>query len=333
MFLRKKENKINDSYSNRISIINQYKSTNKDNNDNSKKKWLIIILIPLLLFIPGFLGLIFENNNLIDGYLYALIFIPFFSKLILKQEIYKHQYISLIISILLFILINIPKFLLFELKDIIPHLLNFIGYGISSVSFILIKYAFDTYFISPYKLCFLMGIIYIPLNSFEFLIYSLIKYNDLSYFNDCLNFSEVENKIKIAIYIIICFLFFSTYRIIRLIVIFYFSPILYLVTDIVYYVVDWIILTIKNGASSMPFDALYPIGYFIIVLSVLIYNEIIILNFCGMNKNTKIFVEHRQSKESIELTKYQNNILFDDLNKNDGDNISVNSDYYLSENK
>ena len=197
------------------------------------------------------------------------------------------------------------------------------------MGYVFIKYVFNTFFISPYNLCLLLGILYISIDSSFLFIYSLIKYHDLSYFNDCIDFSKVDNITKIIIYLILFILFKSTYEIFSFIVIFYFSPILYFVTDIIYCLVDWIIKMIQNGIS-IPDDILYLIGYIIILLSSLIYNEIIILNFCGLNKNTKILVEKRQSQESIELSLFQNDIV-SDLKDND-EKVSVNSDYYLAEN-
>ena len=83
----------------------------------------------------------------------------------------------------------------------------------------------------------------------------------------------------------------------------------------------------------MPFTILYPIGSVIVLLSSLIYNEIIILNFCGLDKNTKIIVEYRQNEESIELNNIKDNIILEDLKSLDDDerHLSVNSDYYLYE--
>ena len=281
--------------------------------------------------IPEYLNIIIINdsNNLINIYLYYLFFIPLFSKLILKQEIYKHQYLSLIISIFASILISVPIILLLELNDIIPNINTVIRGVCYSLGYVLIKYVFNTFFISPYKLCLLLGILYISIDSSFLFIYSLIKYYDLSYFNDCIDFSKVDNITKIIICLILFILFKSTYEIFSFIVIFYFSPILYFVTDIIYCLVDWIIKMIQNGIS-IPDDILYLIGYIIILLSSLIYNEIIILNFCGLNKNTKILVEKRQSQESIELSLFQNDIV-SDLKDND-EKVSVNSDYYLAEN-
>ena len=297
LYYRKKKDKINDSYSDRIIFFNKYKSSNKDNKNNSKKKWLIIILICLLQVIPNLLEILFVNtNNIINTYLSILLFIPLFSKLILKQEMYKHQYLSIIISILGIIISYIPKFLEFEQSDLLPNLLYFIDGVCNSLAFVLIKYAFDTFFISPYKLIILFGIIFIPLDSFEFFIYSLVKYHDFSYFNDFLDFSEVEKKEIIIIYMIIWFLFESAYNIMKLIIVFYFSPILFFVTDIIYYLLYWII-NISQKEYSIPKVILKTIVFFILILSALIYNEIIILNFCGLNKNTKKCLQERQNQD------------------------------------
>ena len=81
---------------------------------------------------------------------------------------------------------------------------------------------------------------------------------------------------------------------------------------------QWVVATIENG-PIMPDAVFNPIGYCITLLSSLIYNEIIILNFCGLNENTKKFVQYRQTEESIELTKAENEIKLED-SKNEDDN-------------
>ena len=52
--------------------------------------------------------------------------IPLFSKLILKENLYKHQYLSLMISIIGWILLNIPIFLKLKKEDILDNFLNLI---------------------------------------------------------------------------------------------------------------------------------------------------------------------------------------------------------------
>ena len=49
------------------------------------------------------------------------------------------------------------------------------------------------------------------------------------------------------------------------------------------------------------------IGYFIIFIFALIYNEIIICNFCGLNKNTKKFICKRAKEENINPIEIKDN--------------------------
>ena len=62
----------------------------------------------------------------------------------------------------------------------------------------------------------------------------------------------------------------------------------------------WIAITIYNGAKMLDV-VINPIGYLIALFASLIYNEIIILNFWGLSKNTKRFVERRVNQESLEI--------------------------------
>ena len=58
----------------------------------------------------------------------------------------------------------------------------------------------------------------------------------------------------------------------------------------------WIVQIIQIG-PLMPDVIFYPIGYLIVLFSSLIYNELIIFNFCGLSDNTKKFVKQRETKE------------------------------------
>ena len=300
-YFQQKGNKINDSFTNR----KKFKHFN-NNKKNSKKKLLIILLISFLYLICEILQILSSNKHLLEERLYYIFFIPLFSKLILKEDIYKHHYLSLIISILGIIFLIIPICLVFEQEDIIANVL-IIFRGISySLALILIKYTMDSFYISPLKICLLIGIILIVLISFIFLTYSLIKYHDLSYFKDCVDFSKEDDKVRIIIYIIISFIFLSSLQILTFLVVFYFSPMILTVTDIISPMLLWTVTTIENG-SIMPDVIMYPIGYFILLLSTLIYNEIIILNFCGLSKNTKKYVEERIKTELVELNEIIDN--------------------------
>ena len=289
---------------------------------NTKKALIFIFMISLIYTILIFLNIFNKGKNIIQKRLFYMFFVPLFSKYILKENIYKHQYLSLFICLIGSILIIIPVCLKITKDDILHNILNFIGGIIYPLFLILIKHLSNIYYISPLNTSFLLGIISIIVTCFCYVIYSLIEYHDLSYFNDCFDFSEVDNKVNVSIYIILNFLFSTTLNALAMLVLLYFSPILLMITDIISPMLYWIVQTIEEG-SSMPDDILNPIGYIIILFSTLTYNEIIILNFCDLNKNTKKFVKQRQNVESVELSEYINNIRQNSLFSNDDNDEAI----------
>ena len=91
--------------------------------------------------------------------------------------------------------------------DIVANICNFINGILYSLFLVIIKYLIEKFYMSPLKIGFLIGIISLFFNCIGYIIYSLIKYNDLSYFIDCFDLSQEENKLKISIYIILSILF------------------------------------------------------------------------------------------------------------------------------
>ena len=160
----------------------------------------------LILCFIHLLEIFIIDKNVFEKRFYFLFFIPIFLKIILKENIYKHQYFSLIIAISGIIFLFIPVCLKLESDDIVPNILNFISGILNTLLIVIIKYLTEKYYISPLKISLNFGIIAIFFNCIGFIIYSLIKYHDFSYFNDCFNYSQKLNKILISIYYILVFL-------------------------------------------------------------------------------------------------------------------------------
>ena len=106
---------------------------------------------------------------------YLILLIPLFSKFILKENLYKHQYLSLMISIIAWIILNIPICLKVKKEDILANFINLIHALIYSIFLVLIKYVNNKFFISPLQSSLIFGIISIILSLIGFIIYSLIK--------------------------------------------------------------------------------------------------------------------------------------------------------------
>ena len=260
----------------------------------------LIILLGLLLATFELLMTITLDKTKFEFRLYLLFFVPIFSKFILKENFYKHHYLSLIIALIGVILLLIPICLVMTKEDIITNILIFILGTSNALFMVLIKYLIQKYYYSPIYLSFLFGISSIIITCIAFSIYSLIKYHDFNYFNESFDFSQKENNLYFTLYIFLSSIFGIIYNILYLLALYYFSPILILVSDMISPFLMWIALTIFDG-GKMPDVIINPIGYLIVLLASLVYNEIIIFNFWGLSKNTKKFVEKRVTQESIQI--------------------------------
>ena len=275
------------------------------------RKLIIFLLILCCLLISEKLIYIYTGEyNLFYLWFYYLLFIPLFSKLILKENLYKHQYLSLLISIIGMIIINIPICLKMTKDDLLANFINLINGAVYPLFIVLIKYINNKYYVMPLKTSLLFGLISLSVTLIGFIIYSLIKYHDLTFFN-AFDFSNIDNKLTISIYLILFFLFPIIFQLLALLILFYFSPILFLVSEVISPFLLWIVKTIENNNEKKKLElAIYPIGYIIVLFSSLVYNEIIIFNFCGLSQNTKKFVDQRMIEEISEMNNLMNN---DDL--------------------
>ena len=92
------------------------------------KKVIIFLLILCCILISEKLTYIYtEKHKLFYLRFYYLLFIPLFSKLILKENLYRHQYLSLLISIIGMIIINIPICLKITKDDLLANFINLIN--------------------------------------------------------------------------------------------------------------------------------------------------------------------------------------------------------------
>ena len=154
-----------------------------------------------------------------------------------------------------------------------------------------------------------------------FIIYSLIKYHDLTLFNKILDISTIDNKLIEIIYLILFLIFCTILFLFQLLIIFYFTPIFIIISEVISPFLFWIVLAIDKNANTIFELVINPVGYTIVLFSALIYNEIIIFNFCGLSKNAKKVVNERMDEEILEMSR---------LNSNDHpDRSTIYSDYEI----
>jgi hypothetical protein len=204
-------------------------------------------------------------------------------------------------------LLFIPVILVIEKEDTIINVCMFVSSIGYSNFLVLLKYLMNRFYFSPYLCLFFLGIFSIILNTIGFIIVSLLKYQNLSLIIDNFTFENIDNPVKLILYLCATFISASFLQIFSNLVIYYFSPILLMVTDSISPMLLWIFLILpeEEKAINIVFNAS---GYLISLISSLIYNEIIILNFCGFNKYTKKYILKRQQKETYLLRDTENSI-------------------------
>ena len=218
--------------------------------------------------------------------------LPIFSKFILKSELFSHQILSLCISIIGIILLSIPTAFEVKKSDIIFNILVFISTSIDSFILVMVKFLTHKYFLSPYFILLYIGFFSLIIFLLGFISYYLI--NNFDEFKE--NFIN-ESSISV-VYIILHIIFYIILNVLSYLVIYFFSPTLLMVTDIINPIIKWIVSLIQKEEEKGTLDIiLISIGYSLVLFSSLIYNEIIILNCCGLNNKTKKYLEEKQKQE------------------------------------
>ena len=247
---------------------------------------LALMAVSPILNLPfGFFA--FDSNTLQNRY-YCFLFIPLLSKWLLGIKIYKHQILAILLALSGFIIFMI----LFVVDDQDPSIWDNLRFLISCLLFslhtVLVKYlTIKYYFFSPGKIYISIGVIMLFITIVGSIIYSLIKYDDLSFFKISFDFSKNTIGALFYIYSIISFVLHIIYNIMTFSVILYFNPNLFIISDIFRPLLFWLFKIVYDSTVEDTYSYIFKsIGYLIQFISALIYNEIIIFNFCGLNVHT-----------------------------------------------
>ena len=236
--------------------------------------------------------------------IYHLVFNTIFCRLILKYEVFSHQILSIILTLIGWILISIPIFEKISSLDIVPNIIFFFGAIFYPLYLVLFKLIIQKYYLSVFLNMLYIGIFLLIISIIGLLTYSLIDCNNLSYIKEIFDIAENNKLFYLA-------LFFGTIvKAIFCLIIYYFTPNIFVLTNVISSIINWVFnyLITKNKEETTLNLIFQGIGYFIILFSTLIYNEFIIFNFCGLNKNTIKNISERISIEEIELDIQRNSL-------------------------
>ena len=259
------------------------------------------------------------KNKTLEKRLYFLFFISVFNWPILKLKIYKHQKFSLLIALVgLILLFGIFYFNIFyndKQYDYKFDIYLFFGSFIYSLYLVLTKKLTYSYELSPFLCLLVIGIMSTFLTVIGYAVIFLVSDG-----NKCSNLVDIfisKNKNENYLYYDNYFINTIIYLIIQIVlqvfiilVIYYFSPALFAVSDILSPMLSWINSSIKNKEDNAFIIIVNIVGYLIVLFAAFIYNEIIVCNFYGLEEYTKTAIDER-ARRDIDCDSYRDSTELD----------------------
>ncbi len=218
------------------------------------------------------------------------------SCLILKQKLYKHHFVSLSIMSIILIILFILSIYIMEL--IFQSALYYLGYSfLFSLYDVMQKKYMNLYYSTPYVMMLIIGLINAIL---LFIIDLIIYYINPDNVGVIIGLNENVNSAGKVFLFILDLIIQCIWNLGFWLTIYYFSPchafISEFISDIFYLIRNSI--EKKDEFYSTRNAIIFSISYFIIFFFVLMFNEVIILNFFGLDYNTKKRIKARERTES-----------------------------------
>ena len=287
------------------------------------KKLLIFTLLSFIAQISSGIFYIIKNveklsihlTSLNSTLIFNIIFIFLFSKIMLHTNFFRHNYFSLIIDIIcLIVLITFDVIeIIYDTGDkaiiIIYILIKIFGILLYSIEDVLAKIIFLYHYYNPYTLLLYKSIFtfcYLIIFTFPFIFIELNdekgeKQNVFVMIGNI--FKEWENILFVILFIVSSFF----YNIIILKIIDSFSPNHFVIAKVLENFGIIILDIIINGAASQKYLSVKIILNILLIFSSLIYNEFLVINICGLSKNTKLFLNYEAQLEILPENNFDNN--------------------------
>ena len=278
------ENKKKNIENKNIQTINNEKLLITRKYYNNDPQILLILLISLIFAFLSSSHLTIFNLKVDDlnECIFIIVFLFFLDSILFKKEIYSHQILSIIIIIVGTIFYYIPSEFIYKISYII---ILFLKYYCRALDRLMIRYISINNFINIFLIAFLLG-----LNGTLYILIRLLINHNFVEFPDF-----TDNIYIFFIFFISSFInYFIYYKIIYKL-----GPIHAYISDLIALIIADKILQIgKSNRENINFKDL--IIMFVFIISLLIYSEVIQLNFCRLNENTKKKLHER----AIEDTNY-----------------------------
>ena len=300
---------------NEIEIIdpitgNEVRLTAKKRAKKTKIKNILFIFLLCIIGISTFYCRYFfykEEFYYAEEYTRAFCEIVIFTGLsiiILKQALYLHHFVSsgcIILMLLVEFIVSIRYIEgIYIFYSLLYYSLIALAFGLYDV---LMKKHMNVFFSTPYYLMFMIGII----NVIILIIFDIFAYlfkPEIS--GIILGLKKNINSLGDLFMFFLDLILEFGYNLGILLVIYYYTPCHFFISeyisDYIYYIRNYVSKKDENFFSSinmMIFSICSAVNFFCI----LAFNEIIILNFCNLDYNTKKRIQER-GKKDLELLKY-----------------------------
>ena len=311
---KKKKNRDNSSFK---YVTRNYPDNYTKFTKKSKKNILIIISMPLL-FILYNLGIAYGvKHPQLEKRIYFLFFFTIINVFLFKKEIYSHQKLSLLITAIGIIPIFIAFGLFLDTNsyNIYYDIFLFIGSFGYSLFLVCVKYLTQNKGISVFLLLFYQGIFSFIYTLIIYIIISISIKGDCTYIYNIFHCNE-DNYICTSHFtfnIIMYILFNTPLQTLIFFVVYIFSPEVFAISDIFSPLFSFISLCIQEHESNSAKIILTVLGYLIIAIAAFIYNEVIVCNFWGLNKNTWKAIDQKAYDEITEKDN-RDSYLLEDIN-------------------
>ena len=288
-----------------------------------KNKYCLILLISILEFIARSIDLLYflvwDKDKIRDGEISWLISVDIlsrmlFSRLILKRYLYKHHILSIVLAIIGLFSMSISAFIAINGNE----LDNWPYFIFIAIKFILLaledvfnKVLLTDKFMLPHTLMLWRGIFYFLLfiiTTFILFFTKLIKYEYISE-----NHHEIDINLIISLIIIfILSIFLKSFFTLK--VVYLFTPQHVAFLNVVFYLFRLLRCRILSGDKAYLISA-DVICLIMIIFSTLLFNEMIIINSCGLGENTKngFLIKEKDELISTNTTQYNDN---EEMNEN-----------------
>ena len=294
-------------------VDNQIKiETDKIRKKTLRNQYLFILLLVIIYLIPMFLDSYVASKN--ESYLgtstaFSLFFYIFFyiaeSRIVLGQKIYLHQMFSstiIAISIIIVIIITFVKKHNFTGYDVLYLFLVIIVTALFTLFNVLEKKYYNSFMDSPYHFMFMVGVFASTL----ILLYEIFTVffsgvGDTGFNGIFYSFGKKFDTYG-ALYILIfigdilsAFIWLAGIQL----TVYFFTPCHFIISESISQIITSIINNTLKDLSVVEQVFIY-IFFVIILFSSFIYNEVIIINVCNLNKNTTKNISKRQLFETEE---------------------------------